>query len=750
MPFNVDGNTVRSYGLYRYMEGLVNEKSMAISSSDIPVLFVPGSGGSAKQVRSVASIMMNKTEMTSAPFRMHFYALDFNEELSFLSGAVVDRQRDFVIKAIATLTKMYSRKIILIGHSFGGTVIHALPAVTDFDISNLGLIITLAAPLTASPIVMDEAMVAFYEAMEKAWLIRRDDLRKVGVVSYSGGSKDYQVPDHLAAFPGSHVIHRPAWSIRGVDTSADHLCILWCNQLTRHSTRILYKYGLEEMKAHPRSARTIIKEFFQEERNNHLQNITDNGSALKGDEGSVSNSSISFVKIGTFDYPWVSRVYRGVLESSKKVFELEFHSSYAVYDVSLDSPCDTSLLFIYPNSLARSATLKNGSKVMTVNLLYNLNSTSGNIVMEGKSGCEFDITIKPNVFHAWYLLLVSNPGLLMHFTFSVLLALAIVEKLAGLEQADHYRGSGIYVNAAILITIFMCFTYNIWILESVFAATIFYAISCLYCVSVFVRYVKELVYSLIPKIMYFSSLLLNLLIFMLLPFNVYLANSALALLMVWKRTSRPFTILLGVAVGSVSAALGMAGPDITDVFRREGISNRVDDMTMIFRSLMDDDSDFDDEQLESPLSSQGGMNSGDGVVDDHKRHARAQHNALERRRRDNIKDMYTSLKDAVPDMQNERASRAVILRRAIEVIEEKQQQQAELQADCDRLRNETAELEREIRMLKGNLPKLHETQKTLPNLISPISAQPTSVSTVMKAQQGELRSEIGGKEARMG
>ncbi|XGW01415.1 hypothetical protein V3C99_013957 [Haemonchus contortus] len=560
MPFNVDGNTVRSYGLYRYMEGLVNEKSMAISSSDIPVLFVPGSGGSAKQVRSVASIMMNKTEMTSAPFRMHFYALDFNEELSFLSGAVVDRQRNFVMKAIATLTKMYSRKIILIGHSFGGTVIHALPAVTDFDISNLGLIITLAAPLTASPIVMDEAMVAFYESMEKAWLIRRDDLRKVGVVSYSGGSKDYQVPDHLAAFPGSHVIHRPAWSIRAVDTSADHLCILWCNQLTRHSTRILYKYGLEEMKAHPRSARTIIKEFFQEERNNHLQNITDNGSALKENEGSVSNSSISFVKIGTFDYPWVSRVYRGVLESSKKVFELEFHSPYAVYDVSLNSTCDTSLLFVYPNSLARSATLKNGSKVMTINLLYNLNSTSGSIVMEGKPGCEFDITIKPNVFHAWYLLLVSNPGLLMHFTFSVLLALAIVEKLAGSEQTDHYRGNGIYVNAAILITIFMCFTYNIWILESVFAATIFYAISCLYYVSVFVRYVKELVYSLIPKIMYFSSLLLNLLIFMLLPFNVYLANSALALLMVWKRTSRPFTILLGVAVGSVSAALGMAGP----------------------------------------------------------------------------------------------------------------------------------------------------------------------------------------------
>ncbi|KAK6013689.1 PGAP1-like protein, partial [Ostertagia ostertagi] len=259
VPFSVDGNDVRSYGLYRYMEGMLIEKSMAISSSDIPVLFVPGSGGSAKQVRSVASIMMNKTEMTSAPFRMHFYALDFNEELSFLGGAVVSRQRDFLIKALATIAKMYSRKIVLIGHSFGGTVIHALPAVPGFDVSNLGLIITLAAPLTASPIVMDEAMVTFYESMEQSWLTRRDELRKVGLVSYSGGSKDFQVPDHLAAFPGSHVIHRPSWSIRGVDTAADHLCILWCNQLTRHSTRILYRYGLEEIKTNPRSARTVVK-----------------------------------------------------------------------------------------------------------------------------------------------------------------------------------------------------------------------------------------------------------------------------------------------------------------------------------------------------------------------------------------------------------------------------------------------------------------------------------------------------------
>ncbi|KAK6015774.1 hypothetical protein OSTOST_18770 [Ostertagia ostertagi] len=96
-------------------------------------------------------------------------------------------------------------------------------------------------------------------------------------------------------------------------------------------------------------------------------------------------------------------------------------------------------------------------------------------------------------------------------------------------------------------------------------------------------------------------------------------------------------------------------------------------------------------------------------------------------------------------MQNERqdfqASRAVILRRAIEVIEEKQQQRAELQANCDRLRSETAELEREIRMIKENLAKPHEAplfEHNRPNLIYPKSPQPTSVSAVMKTEHGNV------------
>ncbi|KAH8028442.1 hypothetical protein HPB51_016893 [Rhipicephalus microplus] len=48
---------------------------------------------------------------------------------------------------------------------------------------------------------------------------------------------------------------------------------------------------------------------------------------------------------------------------------------------------------------------------------------------------------------------------------------------------------------------------------------------------------------------------------------------------------------------------------------------------------------------------------------------RAHHNALERRRRDHIKFSFTSLRDAVPSLQGEKASRAQILKKAADYIQ---------------------------------------------------------------------------------
>ena len=49
---------------------------------------------------------------------------------------------------------------------------------------------------------------------------------------------------------------------------------------------------------------------------------------------------------------------------------------------------------------------------------------------------------------------------------------------------------------------------------------------------------------------------------------------------------------------------------------------------------------------------------------------RAHHNALERKRRDHIKDSFTGLRDAIPTMKGgDKSSRAQILKKASEYIQ---------------------------------------------------------------------------------
>ncbi|VIO98051.1 Helix-loop-helix DNA-binding domain containing protein [Brugia malayi] len=104
------------------------------------------------------------------------------------------------------------------------------------------------------------------------------------------------------------------------------------------------------------------------------------------------------------------------------------------------------------------------------------------------------------------------------------------------------------------------------------------------------------------------------------------------------------------------------------------------------------DADFSDGEDDSAINSASTVDS--------KRHARAQHNALERRRRDNIKDMYGALKDTIPGMQNERASRAAVLKKSIDLITSKQADLEKILAENQKLEQENNVLEHEIERLK--------------------------------------------------
>ncbi|XP_022911856.1 protein max isoform X2 [Onthophagus taurus] len=79
---------------------------------------------------------------------------------------------------------------------------------------------------------------------------------------------------------------------------------------------------------------------------------------------------------------------------------------------------------------------------------------------------------------------------------------------------------------------------------------------------------------------------------------------------------------------------------------------------------------------------------------------RAHHNALERKRRDHIKDSFSSLRDAVPELNGEKASRAQILKKAAEYIQTMRKKNFSHQQDIDNLRKQNSLLEAQIRTLE--------------------------------------------------
>lgn len=80
---------------------------------------------------------------------------------------------------------------------------------------------------------------------------------------------------------------------------------------------------------------------------------------------------------------------------------------------------------------------------------------------------------------------------------------------------------------------------------------------------------------------------------------------------------------------------------------------------------------------------------------------RAHHNALERKRRDHIKDSFSSLRDSVPVLQGEKvASRAQILKKAAEYIQFMRRKNSSHQQDIDDLKRQNSLLESQSKILQ--------------------------------------------------
>ncbi|XP_072962414.1 uncharacterized protein [Typha angustifolia] len=263
-PANVSSG---KYGLFLYHEGWkqIDFAEHLKKLRGVPVLFIPGNGGSYKQVRSLAaesfrayqggpleptfyhettilpgnpgSLLMKELESFMIPTQysrmLDWFAVDLEGEHSAMDGRILEEHSEYVVYAIHRILDQYreSREVrikegaevsgnlpnsvILVGHSMGGFVARAAIVHPLLRKSAVETILTLSSPHQSPPVALQPSLGHFYSQVNGEWrkgymtqtlhagnLGSSPKLSHVVVVSVSGGIHDYQVRSKLASLDG--------------------------------------------------------------------------------------------------------------------------------------------------------------------------------------------------------------------------------------------------------------------------------------------------------------------------------------------------------------------------------------------------------------------------------------------------------------------------------------------------------------------------------------------------------------------
>ncbi|KAI0208572.1 GPI inositol-deacylase [Lamellibrachia satsuma] len=209
-------------------------------ATGIPVLFIPGNAGSHRQVRSMSSVALKMAETKKTDFHFSYFAIDFNEEFSALSGAILQKHTEFTHECLKEIFGLYNmqpdppKTVVLEGHSMGGIVARALFTLEDFDPTWVHTIITKAAPHQAPVMNLDATMAEQYDKVNNYWRLHgNDSLKHVTVFSSGGGFRDRLVRSGLTSLDGTMAVPR-GW------VSVDHQCHVWCKQVVMATIRALF------------------------------------------------------------------------------------------------------------------------------------------------------------------------------------------------------------------------------------------------------------------------------------------------------------------------------------------------------------------------------------------------------------------------------------------------------------------------------------------------------------------------------
>ncbi|CAG2171564.1 unnamed protein product [Oppiella nova] len=239
-----------NYNLFAYGEGHYAETLRDGHFNGVPVVFVPGNGGSYKQVRSLGSVALRMSDKYST-FHFNYFAIDFNEEYSGVNSYHLQSQTLFLKESLLRVMDLYEKRgrnvsLVLIGHSIGGLIIRSLLTLPEFEPygHRIDLVITLATPHKSAVVPIDSKMTSFYKEVEEYWDTRRvDDFGHMNVISIGGGFNDKLVRSHLTtldANPHVNDLNIVSTAIDDVWVSIDHVCIVWCKQLVLKLTRLLF------------------------------------------------------------------------------------------------------------------------------------------------------------------------------------------------------------------------------------------------------------------------------------------------------------------------------------------------------------------------------------------------------------------------------------------------------------------------------------------------------------------------------
>ncbi|KAF9939290.1 GPI inositol deacylase [Mortierella alpina] len=241
------------------------DPSAKLRPSGVPVLFVPGNAGSAKQVRSMAkeasryfyeTMPSEQGDRHLGSKALDFFTVDFNEEFSAFHGQLILDQAQYVNEAIAYILSLYSvakpgfaapRSVLLVGHSMGGIVSRTIFTMDNYVAGSVNTILTVATPHMIPPIALDRDITAIYDRIEMFWregyISPHSALANVSLVSIMGGNLDITVNSDTGNIhhivPQSHGFSVFTSTIPHAWVGSDHLSILWCNQVVTAIGRAL-------------------------------------------------------------------------------------------------------------------------------------------------------------------------------------------------------------------------------------------------------------------------------------------------------------------------------------------------------------------------------------------------------------------------------------------------------------------------------------------------------------------------------